>query len=152
MRDVETVDPPPGFLPGPATRIGIFMSVTNVHVNRMPADGTVRWISYHPGTFRDARSPQALKHNEHNFVGLELDDGRKVLVNQIAGAVARRIVCAAAVGDRFRRGQRFGMVKFGSRVELYLPEADQYDILAKPGDKVRAGLSVLAVSTPRVTS
>jgi phosphatidylserine decarboxylase len=143
VRDVDQVTPP-GFIEEPAIRVGIFMSVFDVHVNRSPADAAVRWTSYHPGAFHDARSTSAATQNEHHLLGLELHDGRKILVNQIAGLVARRIVCRPLVGDVLRRGQRFGMVKFGSRVELYLPVADGYEVVVRPGDRVRAGQSVLA--------
>lgn len=148
VRDVEEVRPP-AFLDGRAVRIGIFMSLLDVHVNRSPADGAVRWVSYHPGSFHDARARDAATHNEHNLLGLELGDGRRILVNQVAGVLARRIVCEPAVGDRLRRGQRFGMIKFGSRVELYLPVADEYRVRARPGDCVSAGLSVLATGAAR---
>lgn len=144
VRDVGQVSLP-AFLEGPALRVGIFMSLFDVHVNRSPADGTVRWTSYHRGSFHDARAEAALAENEHNLLGLELEDGRRIVVNQIAGVLARRIVCSASLGDILRRGQRFGMVKFGSRVELYLPACDQYDVLVKPGDDVRAGSTVVAV-------
>ena len=142
VRDIEEVDPP-AFIEQRTVRVGIFMSVLNVHVNRSPADGIVRWISYHPGTFRDARS-ESVGENEHNLLGLELPDGRRLLVNQIAGAVARRIVCKPEVGAELKRAQRFGMIKFGSRVELYLPLADGYEIAVQPGMRVTAGLTVLA--------
>jgi phosphatidylserine decarboxylase len=151
VRDVEEVRPP-AFLDGPAVRIGIFMSVLDVHVNRSPADGVVRWVSRHPGSFHDARARDAVTQNEHNFLGLELDDGKRILVNQVAGVLARRIVCEPALGDRLRRGERFGMVKFGSRVELYLPVADEYQVRARPGDRVRAGFTVLATRAARRSS
>lgn len=146
VRDVGRVAPP-AFLKGGAVRVGIFMSLLDVHVNRSPAAGEVRWVSHHPGSFHDARTRAALTHNEHNLLGLELPDGRRILVNQIAGCVARRIVCDVSSGDVLQRGQRFGMVKFGSRVELYLPAADQYEVIVGPGDRVRAGVSVLATRT-----
>lgn len=143
VRDVEDVRAP-AFLEGRCRRIGVFMSVLDVHVNRSPANGVVRWVSHHPGSFRDARSETAKLANEHNFVGLELEGGRKVLVNQIAGLLARRIVCAACEGDRLARGQRFGMVRFGSRVEIYLPLADRYEVRVRPGDPVWSGRTVIA--------
>jgi phosphatidylserine decarboxylase len=142
VRDIEEVDPP-GFLEGRAVRVGIFMSVFNVHVNRSPADAMVRWVSYCPGTFHDARAG-SVGENEHNLMGLELADGRRILVNQVAGAIARRIVCEPDVGTQLARGQRFGMIKFGSRLEVYLPLADGYRIAVRPGDRVQAGLTVLA--------
>ncbi len=142
VRDVEEVDAP-GFLDGRAVRIGVFMSVFNVHVNRSPADAGVGWISYHPGAFHDARDRRACR-NEHNLIGLQLAGGRRILVNQIAGRIARRIVCEPQVGAQLARGQRLGMIKFGSRVELYLPLADAYRVAVRPGDRVKAGLTVLA--------
>lgn len=146
VHDVGEVDSP-GFIEERAMRIGVFMSVLDVHVNRSPADATVRWVSYRPGKFHDARAEESLTENEHHLMGLELADGRRLVVNQIAGLVARRIVCAAKVGDALERGQRFGMVKFGSRVELYMPCSDQYSVAVEPGARVRAGLTVLATRT-----
>ncbi len=147
VRDVDLVEPP-AFLDGAAVRVGIFMSLFDVHVNRSPAGGTVRWVSHHPGGHSDARSEAALRRNEHSLLGIERADGRRVLINQIAGLVARRIVCDASLGDRLRKGERFGMIKFGSRVELYLPAADRYTIRVKPGDRVTAGRSVMATGAP----
>jgi len=143
VRDVEEVDPPGDYLPGRAVRIGIFMSVFNVHVNRSPAAGTVEWVEHTPGRYLDARNPKAATENEHNLLGLRLAGGRKVLVNQIAGTVARRIVCAVAPGRQLAAGERFGMVKFGSRVELMVPLVDQPIVAVTPGDRVRAGRDVL---------
>lgn len=148
VRDVGEVTPP-AFLDGPAVRVGIFMSVLDVHVNRSPADGVVRWVSHHPGSFRNARAKEALERNEHNLLGLELEGGRRILVNQVAGAIARRIVCEPSVGTALRKGQRFGMVKFGSRVELYLPVADEYAVAVRVGDRVKAGITVVATWTGR---
>ncbi len=143
VHDVGEVDAPE-FIDGRAIRIGVFMSVFDVHVNRSPAAGAVRHVSHHPGSFIDVRTREAHAANEHNFLGMELADGRRILVNQIAGLVARRIVCAVTVGDQLGRGDRFGMIKFGSRVELYLPAGDQYKVVVAVGDRVRAGRSVLA--------
>jgi phosphatidylserine decarboxylase len=144
VRDVEQVEPPGGYLAGPAVRIGVFMSVFSVHVNRSPAAGTVGWTEHTPGSYLDARDSRACLQNEHNLVGLQLADGRRLIVNQIAGAVARRIVCAVAPGQAVAAGERIGMIKFGSRVELFLPVADEYFVVVKPGDKVVAGRSMLA--------
>jgi phosphatidylserine decarboxylase len=144
VRDVEEVDPPGGYLDGPAVRIGVFMSVFNVHVNRSPAAGTVQWVQHFPGRYLDARDGRAPAENEHNLMGIQLADGRKVLVNQIAGALARRIVCAAGPGEPLAAGERFGMVKFGSRLELFIPSSDQHTVAVKPGQKVVAGRSALA--------
>jgi phosphatidylserine decarboxylase len=143
VRDVAEVEAP-AFIEGPAVRIGIFMSLFDVHVNRAPATGTVRCLDHVPGSFRDARSPAAALTNEHCLLGLKLDDGHRLLIRQVAGLVARRIVCDVSAGDHLRRGQRFGMIRFGSRVELYLPVADQYLMAVRAGDRVKAGQTVLA--------
>ena len=151
VRDVEQVEGDGEFIGGPAMRVGIFMSVLNVHVNRSPADGAVRYERYSPGRFHDARHPAASEENERNAIGLELEGGRRIMVTQIAGAVARRIVCQAHPDQSLKAGQRYGMVKFGSRVELLLPLGDQWEVVAKPGDKVRAGVDVLAVPAGHAT-
>ncbi|MFO8008020.1 MAG: phosphatidylserine decarboxylase [Candidatus Brocadiia bacterium] len=145
--DVEVTDPPGDFLGEPALRIGIFMSLLNVHVNRSPVSGMVRWVQYFPGSSRDARSRSAALENEHNLVGIETREGRCVLVNQIAGMIARRVVCQAVVGQPVEAGERFGMVKFGSRVELFVPQRDKVDVKVQIGDKVRGGVDILAVFT-----
>lgn len=130
---------------GPAVRIGIFLSVFNVHLNRSPCDGVVRSITYRRGSYHDARNPRASTENEAN--ALILDAGRDlgpVVVTQIAGLIARRIVCAARVGDFLAAGQRYGMIKFGSRTELVLARPDEVDVSVRVGDKVRAGATVVA--------
>lgn len=142
--DVQEAAPPGDFLPGRATRIGIFMSILNVHVNRSPARGTVRFVERHPGGHVDARDPEAAIRNENVLMGLQLDDGRRLLVRQVAGLVARRVVCAAEQGQRLEAGQRFGMIKFGSRVELFLPLEHETNVTVCPGQSVRAGTDVVA--------
>lgn len=144
VQDIEVAEPPGDFIEGPALRIGIFMSLLNVHVNRSPVSGTVGPVQYCPGSFHDARSRRAATQNEHNLLGIETLGGRRVLVNQIAGMVARRIVCRARTGQPLEAGQRFGMIKFGSRVELYVPQADKVEVKVQPGDKVQGGADVLA--------
>ncbi len=143
VRDIEEVTPP-GYLDGPAVRVGVFMSVFNVHVNRAPAAGTVEWTEHTPGRYLDARDGRASVENEHNLIGLQRADGRRILVNQISGAVARRIVCAVQPGQHVEAGERIGMVKFGSRLELFIPLADQHTVTVKHGDKVVAGRTILA--------
>jgi phosphatidylserine decarboxylase len=143
VTDIEEAHAP-AFLEGPTRRVGIFMSVADVHVNRAPVTATVRHVQHVPGSFHDARRPISRTENELNLLGLELPDGRRLLVNQIAGVIARRVVCRVAVGDALRKADRFGMVKFGSRVELYLPLGDGYDVRVRRGDRVTAGVSVLA--------
>ena len=102
-------------------RIAIFLSVLDVHVNRMPADGTVTRIAYHHGKFLSANLDKASDENERNAVALRLPDGRDIAVVQIAGLIARRILCDAKVGDAVRAGDRFGIIRFGSRTDIYLP-------------------------------
>ncbi|WP_029894058.1 phosphatidylserine decarboxylase family protein [Desulfohalovibrio reitneri] len=125
--------------------VGIFMNVFNVHVNRMPVAGEISRIAYHPGVFFNASLDKASEDNERNAVALEDDEGRSWTMVQIAGLVARRIVCQAELGDRLGRGERFGMIKFGSRVDLYLPH--DYQPLVGVGERVLAGQT--AVAAPR---
>ncbi|MGD2175292.1 MAG: phosphatidylserine decarboxylase [Candidatus Brocadiaceae bacterium] len=141
--DVERVEPPGEFLEGPCVRIGIFMSIFDVHVNRSPASATVSYRRRVPGRHLDARKAAAPIENERNLLGISTADGRQLLLQQIAGAVARRIVCEAEPGIELAAGQRFGMVKFGSRVELFVPEADQFHVSVRPGDRVKAGKDIL---------
>ena len=136
---IETIVEP-RYLEGPARRISIFLSLWDVHVQRSPCDGVVRWLDYQPGTFAPAYSARA-ERNESNLIGLETAHGR-VAVRQVAGILARRIVCWPAVGDRVRRGQRLGLIKFGSRVDLFLPP--HADVLVVVGQPVRAGQTVVA--------
>ena len=133
---------------GPALVIRIFLSVLNVHVNRSPAAGEVVSITYTPGSFHDARTPQCATENESNLIVLKLDDGPTIGLRQIAGKVARRIVCRLAVGDRVEAGQRFGMIKFGSSAELILPQPDDVVTCVKVGDIVKGGLTHMATLTP----
>ena len=102
-------------------RIAIFLSVLDVHVNRMPCDGTVTRIAYHHGKFLSANLDKASDENERNAVALRLPDGRDIAVVQIAGLIARRILCDAKVGDAVQAGDRFGIIRFGSRTDIYLP-------------------------------
>jgi phosphatidylserine decarboxylase len=132
------------FLEEPALRIGIFLSVFDVHVNRAPCDGKVEFLKYSPGKFHHANAPQSTDVNERQSVGLRTEVG-PVLVRQIAGSVARRIVSPLTEGQALRRGDRMGMIKFGSRTELYVPESVALDVRVKVGDTVRGGSTVLAV-------
>jgi phosphatidylserine decarboxylase len=127
------------FLKTPCHKIGIFLSVFNVHINRSPCDGTVRAIRYKPGQFLDARDPRCRTENEANSIHIG-----DVLVKQIAGLIARRIVCEAKPEDRLARGQKFGMIKFGSRTELYIPKDQVAEIRVKLKDKVKGGKTVIA--------
>lgn len=129
------------FYEGPCTRIGIFMSVFNVHINRIPHEGRIVAVTHRPGRFRAANREDASLVNEHNAVVLETDDGRRISFVQIAGWIARRIICSLQVGDRVARGQRFGLICFGSRVDVYLPEDARVEV--KTGARVRGGSSIL---------
>jgi phosphatidylserine decarboxylase len=124
-----------------ALKISIFMSVFNVHVNRAPLGGTVVDIAYHPGRFLDARDGRASSENERNGVVLETAAGVRIAFVQIAGLIARRIICYPRVGDAVERGKRYGLIRFGSRVDVYLPV--DVEPLVKLGDKTVAGETVL---------
>ena len=128
---------------GECKKISIFMSVFNVHVNRIPHEGIVKQIVYHPGKFFSANLDKASSDNEQNAVFLETENGKKITFVQIAGLVARRIICKLQEGDAVIRGQRFGMICFGSRLDVYLPPDS--DINVAVGDVVKAGTSVLGV-------
>jgi len=131
----------PAFVGGRATRISIFMNVFNVHVNRYPAGGTVRYRHYHAGRFGHAADEKASLDNEQSSVGLETARGR-ILVRQIAGLVARRIVTDHEVGTVVRQGDRLGLIRFGSRVDVFLPPGASPRV--KVDDRTRAGETVVA--------
>ena len=128
------------YLKGRAIEISIFMSPLNVHVNRAPCDGVVESVVHTPGRFLSAFKPEASIRNE-NIAMLMKSDYYKVLVRQVAGAVARRAVCRTRPGDTLKRGERYGIIKFSSRLDIFLPEDTA--IKVKPGDKVKAGESIL---------
>jgi len=131
----------PSFVHGKATRISIFMNIFNVHVNRYPVAGTVKYVHYNPGKFINAAADKASLDNEQMSVGLE-SGGKLVLVRQIAGAIARRIVTYSKVGDAASQGARFGLIRFGSRVDVFVPTNST--VRVKIGDKPSAGTTVLA--------
>jgi phosphatidylserine decarboxylase len=118
-------------------KISIFMNVFNVHVNRIPCSGKVVAIRYREGKFISANLDKASEQNERNTVVLQTDDGPEIMTVQIAGLIARRIVCWVKEGVHLQRGERFGLIRFGSRVEVFLPPGST--VLVKIGDKVRAG-------------
>lgn len=124
------------------TTVCVFMNVFNVHVNRMPVAGRIVRISYFGGKFLNASFDKASTDNERNAVLVEDAEGKSWTMVQIAGLIARRIICWSEEGDSLKRGQRFGLIKFGSRVDLYLP--DGYEPSVRIGDKVFAGQSILA--------
>ncbi|HET7025230.1 MAG TPA: phosphatidylserine decarboxylase family protein [Gemmatimonadales bacterium] len=131
----------PGFLHGKAQRVAIFMNVFNVHVNRYPADGVVAYRHYNPGRFLNAADEKASLVNEQSSVGLDTPKG-KVLVRQIAGLIARRIVTDHAPGTAVRQGARMGLIRFGSRVDLFVPP--DATVRVQVGQKTAAGRTVVA--------
>jgi len=126
----------------PRWRVAIFLSVLDVHINRIPVDGTVTRIVYRPGKFLNAAQDKASEENERNALALALADGRTLAVVQIAGLVARRIVCELREGEAVAAGQRFGLIRFGSRTDLYLPEG--VVPLVAEGQRMVGGETVVA--------
>ena len=131
------------FIGGPAVRIGIFLSIFNAHINRSPCSVTVENTAYKKGEYRNAANPLSSQVNESNDLSLVRTDNPRdrLLVRQISGAIARRIVCTATRGQVLAAGERFGMIKFGSRTELYAPQTDSIKCLVQVGDRVKAGLT-----------
>lgn len=124
-------------------RVSIFMNIFNVHVNRIPVAGVVRNIQYVSGSFMPADRERAMVQNERNAILIEDEKGRSVTVVQVAGLIARRIVCRAETGDWVRRGQRFGMIRFGSRLDCYLPHDCRMSV--ESGQRTVAGETVIAM-------
>ncbi len=137
---VTVVDPELGV---PCVRVGIFLSVFDVHVNRAPCAGRVERRQIREGGFLDARHPRASEDNRAATLVLRRPDGRALAVRQITGLIARRIVCPVAVGDTLQRGQRYGMIRFGSRTELVVPQDEVETLLVKVGDRVAGGRSLV---------
>jgi phosphatidylserine decarboxylase len=133
--------PPPGVW----RQISIFLSPLDVHVNRIPVSGNVTKVEYHPGRFLPAYHHEAARENERNEVWIDRG-GQPIVTRQVVGILARRIVCRIGAGARVVAGQRFGVMKFGSRVDLYLPSGTTLKV--SPGDRVRGGETVLAVLPP----
>ena len=141
-RIVIAGDPQPGVPPaGEWRQVSIFLSPLDVHGNRMPVAGRVSRIEYRPGRYRAAYDDAAGVENERNEIWIEREGG-PVVFRQITGVLVRRVVCRARVGDVVEAGDRFGVMKFGSRIDLFLPPSAS--LLAKPGDRVRAGETVIA--------
>jgi phosphatidylserine decarboxylase len=134
------------YLHAESKEISIFMSLFDVHVNRAPCDGNVSLIKHSPGRFLVAHKDAASMENENTIMVLDGKDG-KILVRQVAGFLARRIVCRVSAGDVLRRGERYGMIKFGSRLDIYLPK--NTEIKVKSGDKVKAGETVIGILSQR---
>ncbi len=144
ITDIEQTEED-GFVGQPALRIGIFLSIFNTHINRSPCNVRVEEITYKKGQFRNAMNPQSGRVNESNTLDLVRTDPPKdrLIVRQISGAIARRIVCDTAEGRELAGGQKFGMLKFGSRTELVVPIRKEVKCLVQIGDKVKAGLTPL---------
>jgi len=146
ITDIEETESPE--LGGKALRIGMFLSIFNVHLNRMPCTARIESVRYKKGQFKNAMSSESGRINESNEVLMTriAEPRDRLLVRQVSGAIARHIVCEAKPEQEYAQGFAFGMIKFGSRTELYLPLAEGgYDIMVKLGDKVRAGLSPLVM-------
>ena len=142
VSDIETIEHP-RFPDGKVIRIGIFLNIFNVHINRMPCPVRVDNVTYVPGEFKNALDPESARVNEANVIEMTRlnEPCDRLIVRQISGAIARRIVCKAEPGDEFTGGQQFGMIKFGSRTELYLPASEKAEVLVEVGQKVKAGLT-----------
>ena len=140
---VEHVDAHDAIDGEPAIVVRIFLSVLDVHLNRAPADATVRWIRHRPGRYLDARTEESAKVNESNLIAMRTGDGRLLGVRQVSGAIARRIVCPIGEGDTLERGARFGMIKFGSTTELVVPADDATVVKVEVGDRVVGGVTIL---------
>ncbi len=130
------------YLERDALKISVFMNVFNVHSNRSPVDGVVRTVAYSAGTFLNASLDKASAGNERNALHLQLDGGEDVTCVQVAGLIARRILCYVKAGDRLARGQRYGFIRFGSRVDVFLPRGSRPRVAV--GDKVAASSTVIA--------
>jgi phosphatidylserine decarboxylase len=134
------------FIGGPAVRVSIFLSIFNVHLNRTPVRCRVIRLRYHPGRFINAMDPRSAEVNENMWIGLEEEDPphRRLVLRQVSGAIARRIVCTLRPGEVLERGQKFGMIKLGSRTELILAKEPGLAIEVQPGRKLRAGTTIVA--------
>jgi phosphatidylserine decarboxylase len=129
------------YFEGPCRKISIFMSVFNVHVNRVPATGKIVDVKYYPGSFINAAHDKATTENERNALVFETADGKKYATVQVAGLIARRIICGVQSGQTLNRGSRYGMICFGSRLDIFLPP--ESDVAVRIGDTVQAGTSII---------
>ena len=130
------------FLKADSIRVSIFLNIFNVHINRIPCGGVLKDVAYQPGQFIPANKPDATVRNEQNALMIQRADGKKVLCVQVAGLIARRIVCWASPGEQVSKGDRFGLIRFGSRMDLFLPVESQVKV--QVGDRVKGGSSILA--------
>ena len=140
------------YVGGPATRVSIFLSVFNVHVNRTPVAGVVDYLSYRRGTFRNALQKEARETNERQALGLRMADGTRVLVRQIAGLIARRIVCPVKEGERLPIGFDYGMIRFGSQTEVSIPDrpSQVFRVHVTIGQVVHGGETIIGAWEPPV--
>ncbi|BAU47315.1 phosphatidylserine decarboxylase [Sulfurifustis variabilis] len=138
------------YLKRPAKRVSIFMNAFNVHSNRMPTEGRVMEIWYHAGKFFNAALEKASESNERNAVWVRTDEGADVVVVQVAGLIARRILCYVKPGDRAAQGERYGFIRFGSRVDVYLPPDSRFRTAL--GDRVQGGTTLIAELPGRATA
>ncbi|MCP4669865.1 MAG: phosphatidylserine decarboxylase family protein [Desulfobacula sp.] len=129
------------YLSDPCVKVSIFMNVFNVHVNRAPFDGVVQKVLYNPGKFMNASFDKASIHNERNALIIKTDSGTDFAVVQIAGLIARRIVNCVKQGEKLKKGDRYGMIRFGSRLDLYLPL--DFDVAVNIGEKTQAGSTII---------
>jgi phosphatidylserine decarboxylase len=137
----------PEFIGGQAWRLSIFLSVLDVHLNRAPASGSVEFLKFRPGAFFDARREESLAKNQNQDMGLLTDEKgfpSRLLIRQSTGAIARNIVCMAAAGTKLARGERYGMIKFGSRTTLFISRDAEVEWLVRTGSRVKAGETALA--------
>ena len=151
ITDIETLEEPPAFMQeeeqqcAAVLRIGIFLNIFNTHINRAPCNVKVEKITYKKGRYKNALNPESARVNESNELCLTRTDSPqdRLIVRQISGAIARRIVCDTIEGQKLTSGQKFGMLKFGSRTELYVPLHENAKCMVKTSDKVKAGLTAL---------
>jgi len=129
------------YLSEPCIKISIFMNVFNVHVNRVPFDGVIQKVLYHPGKFMNASFDKASTDNERNALIIKTDQDKRFAVVQIAGLIARRIINCTQEGERLKKGTRYGMIQFGSRLDLYLP--DDFNVAVDVGSKTKAGSTII---------
>ena len=137
------------YIGGDALKVSIFLSILDVHINRIPATGRIDFVRYNPGRFFPAFKDKASELNEHTEIGMTTDIGHRIVFKQIAGIIARRIVCKVQEGDAVVAGARFGMIRYGSRVELFVPVGSE--LLVKEGNHVKGGLTVLGF-LPRISA
>ncbi len=142
---IKNIDNHP-FIGGPAIRVSIFLSVFDVHVNRVPAEGKIDYVKYNPGKFFAAYEDKASEKNEQTEIGMTTSTGHKVVFTQIAGLIARRIVCWLNQGDNVTKGERFGLIRFGSRSDIILPQNSVLNV--KIDDMVTGGLTEIAFLKP----